>query len=115
MIMDNIDNILESNIQNDKLNSKPSEAVFNHLRNQMLIRSAASRIKQNSFIPPFTSIVGKRNLAWKISVAAVLLVSFMGIKQINNNSLYIQSADSTQVQQNLDTLNFQLVDSSLTY
>ena len=113
--MDNIDNILESNIQNDKLNTKPSDAVYNHLHNQMLINSATSRIKQNSFFPPFTSIVGKKYLGWKISVAAVLLISFMGIKQINNNNLYIQSADSTLVQQNLDTLNFQLVDSSLTY
>ncbi|MDA3893795.1 MAG: hypothetical protein PF517_19195 [Salinivirgaceae bacterium] len=113
--MDNFDSILESQLQNDKLNTKPSEAIFNYLHNQMLVNSATTKLKQNSFIPPFTSIVGKTNLAWKISIAAVLLISFMGIKHMNQNNIYIQTADSTFAHQHLDTLNFQLADSSLIY
>jgi len=113
--MDNFDNILKNHIKNDRLNTKPSNAVLNHLHNQMLLNSANSRTQQNSFIPPFSSLIGKKNIGWKISIAAVLLISFMGLKQINQNNLYFQSADSTQLHQNLDTLNFQLVDSSFTY
>lgn len=113
--MENFNDILATHIQNDKLKSKPSDLVFNELRNQMLINAATTKTKQNSIIPPFSSIVGNKYVAWKISVAAVLLISFMGIKQINKNNLYIQSADSTQVKQSLDTLNIQLVDSSFTY
>jgi hypothetical protein len=112
--MDNFDNILANHIQNDKLKSKPSDLVFNELRNRMLINAVATKTKQNSIIPPFSSIFGSNHIAWKISVAAILLISFMGIKQINQNNLYIQSADSTLVQQSLDTLNLQPTDTSFT-
>lgn len=113
--MKNLDILLENHLQNDKLSSQPSDALFSSLHNHMLAKSASSQTKQNSFFPPFTSIIGKKNIAIKISIAAVLLISFMGIKQMNHSNLYIQTADSTQVQHQLDTLNFQLVDSSLNY
>jgi len=113
--MDNFDHLLKTQIQNDKLNTKPSETVFDNLRCQMLKNSALSQTKQNSFLPLFGSLAGKKYLAWKISAAAILLISFMGIKQMNPGHLYIQSADSLQVNQNPDTLNFQLADSSFTY
>jgi hypothetical protein len=113
--MDNFDKILQNKLQNDKLNTKPSEEVFNHLRNQMLVNSATSHIKQNSFLPLFTSMAGRKNIVWKISIAAVFLISFFGIKQINKPDTYIQIADSTNLHQNIDTLNFQLADSNFTY
>ncbi len=113
--MNKFDKILTDTIKNDKLETKPSDTVFNHLRNQMIVHSATVKTRQNSFLPIFSEPSGKKGKLWKISVAAVLLISFMGIKQMNHNNLYIQSADSTQMHQNLDTLSFQIVDSSLTY
>lgn len=113
--MDNFDKILEDQIKNDKLTQKPSETTFNQLHNQMLAKSGASKLKQNSFIPILKLGIANENLAWKISIAAILLISFMGLKQMNSHSIYMQMADSTRVHQTVDTLNFQLADSSFFY
>lgn len=113
--MDNFDYTLEEQIRNDRLKTKPSDAVYNKLHNQMLAKSGTIKLKQNSFIPTFSQYAGKKQIAWKISVAAVLLISFMGIKQINQNPAYIQTADSTNIKQTADTLSFQLADSSFVY
>lgn len=113
--MKNFDQFIEEQIQSDTLNTKPSEKVMQHLQNKILVNSASSSIKQNSFIPPFTTLFGKKHLAWKISAAAVLLISFMGIQHMNHSTEYVQYADSTQVRTPYDTLNFQMIDSSYIY
>lgn len=113
--MDKFDKILEEQMRNDRLKTKPSDAVYNKLHNQMLAKSGIVKLKQNSFIPTFSQYTGKKQVAWKISVAAVLLISLMGIKQINQSNAYIQTADSTLQNQTIDTLCFQLADSSFVY
>lgn len=113
--MDKLDKKLKEQLENDKLSSKPSDAVYNHLQNQMLAKSGTIKLKQNSFLPPFSLIAGKKHIAWKAGIAAVLLISFMGIKQINQKQIYIQTADSTIINHTVDTLNFQLADSSFVY
>jgi hypothetical protein len=113
--MDSFDDILQNKLKNEKLNTRPSDEVFNHLHNQMLAKSATNRIKQNSFLPLSSYASGKKYLALKISIAAVFIISFFGIRQVNKPDNYIQMADTTNLYQKIDTLNFQLADSNFIY
>jgi len=113
--MDNIENLLQDTLQNDKLNTKPSNEVYSRLHNQMLAQAATRQIRKNSLIPLSSNVSAKKYLILKIGIAAVFVISFFGIKQINRPGNYIQIADSTNMHPNIDTLSFQLADSNINY
>lgn len=113
--MDTFDHILAQEIKNDTLASVPSDKIRMDLRGEMLKQSALSKSHWNSFIPPVSQYMGKKHWVWKASVAAVLLLSFMGINHMEQGHMSVQMADSTLVKPSVDTLNFQLSDSSFIY
>jgi len=111
--MDNFEKHISSQLQNDKLSFGADAAIHDRLIYHMQVKSAKSAVRKNSLIPIINGLFTNRFLSVKIGVAAMLLISFMGYKQMNQNNSFIQLSDTVQVINNLDTVEYTLKDSIL--
>lgn len=103
--MDTFDKFLNDRISNDPVKLEANQAIFDQLKYHAILTNSSCKAKQNSIIPSLAGMLSIKFLAWKLSFAALLLVSFMGYQQMNSNTNIINSNDTAQAVYNLDTLN----------
>lgn len=103
--MDRFDDFLRKQITEDTPNLETNPATFEQLRYQALIKNASQVERQNALLPSLVSILSSKFLAWKLSAAALLFISFFGYQQMNNQSNFIHCSDTAQIINIVDTLN----------
>lgn len=111
--MDKFEKHISDQLQNDKLNFSADTAIHNRLMYHMELKSVKSAVRRNAVLPSIGFLLTSKYVGIKVGIAALLLISFMGYKQMNMNNSFIQLSDTAQVIHNLDTLNYNIKDSLL--
>lgn len=110
--MDNFEKHISQQLQNDKLPFDANPGILDRLMYHMQLKSANSTVRRNQILPSLSLLLATKLLAWKVGVAALLLISFMGYKQFNHQTSSSQIADTTRIMQIIDTTNFIMEDSA---
>ena len=113
--MDNFEKYITTQIQNDELNFSADSAIQDRLMYHMQLKSASSNVRKNHFLPSFSGLIATKFIAWKLGIAAILLVSFMGYNQFQQESSYTIASDTTQILNAIDTTNILIKDSIVQY
>lgn len=109
--MDNFEKHISSQLQNDKLPFSANPAIHSRLMYLMQLKSANSSVRKNQILPSVGSLFATKFVAWKVGIAALFIIGFMGYKQMNNPAAIIHIADTAQIVRTIDTTNFILDDS----
>ncbi len=110
--MDNFEKHISRLLQNDKLPFSANPGILDRLRYHLQLKSANSSVRRNQFLPSLSVIFAAKLLVWKVGIAALLLISFMGYKQFNHHTSPAHIADTAQIMQAIDTTQFIMEDSA---
>ncbi len=111
--MDDFEKHIFTQIQNDQLNFNADSAIQERLMYHMQLKSAKTTVRKNLILPSLGALFTSKLLVWKLSFATMILISFMGYKQFNQNTSLIQYRDTAQVINAIDTTNILIKDSIL--
>lgn len=109
--MDNFEKHISIQLQNDKLPFCANTAIHSRLMYLMQLKSANSAVRKNQILPSIGSLFATKFVAWKVGIAALLLITFIGSRQFNHQSAIIHIADTAQIVRTIDTTNFIMDDS----
>ena len=110
--MDNFEKHISNQLQDDKLPFSANPGILDRLMYHVQLKSANSTVRRNQMLPSLSVIFATKLLVWKLGVAALLLISFMGYKQFNHHSSPAHLADTAQIMHAIDTTHFMMEDSA---
>jgi len=110
--MDNFEKHISRQLQNDKLPFSANPGILDRLIYHLQLKSANSAVHRNQILPSLSVLFATKLLAWKVGVATLLLISFMGYKQFNHHTSSTHIADTVQIMQAIDTTHFIMEDSA---
>lgn len=108
--MDNFEKHISNALQNDKLPFTPDENIHTRLMYRMQLKASAAGVRKNQFLPSLAGLLTTKLLAWKVGLAAIFLISFMGYRHFTPKTGNLQFVDSTRVVQTIDTTNMMVED-----
>ena len=101
--MDTFEKHITNALQNDNLPVAPDDSIHKRLMYRMQLKSSTSSVRKNQFFPSFAGLLTAKLLAWKVGIAAIFLISFMGYQHLTPKSSSMQFVDSTRMMQPIDT------------
>jgi len=110
--MDNFEKFISGQLQNDKLPFEADPGIYERLSYQMQLKASNAAVRKNQLFPSLSALFAAKFLAWKVGVAALFLISFMGYKQFKHDASFSPVVDTAQIIQSIDTTNFILEDSA---
>ncbi len=110
--MDNFEKNISKLLQNDKLPFGADPGIHSRLMYLMQLKSAHSAVRKNEILPSLSALFTSKLIGWKVGIAALFLISFMGYRQFNHLPAITHVADTVQVVRTIDTTNFILDDSA---
>lgn len=113
--MDNFEKYITTQVQNDELNFTADKGIQERLMYHMQLKSASSNVRKNQFLPSFSVLIASKFIAWKLGIATILIASFMGYNQFQQESKYTIASDTTQILNAIDTTNILIKDSIVRY
>jgi len=111
--MSKIDDKLNNLLSKDKLPFEASNAIQQQLNYHLQLKTASSKVKQNSVIPFLGGLLTTKLLGLKISVITVLLCTLIGYNQMNKPSSSFPLADTISISKSIDSIGSYSVDDSL--
>jgi len=110
-MMDNFEKNITTQMQNDKLHFSTDNEIQARLIYHMQLKSSESSVRKNQILPSLSAILATKLIAWKLAIAALLLISFMGYNRFNHTQTITSVADTAQVINTIDTTNIIFEDS----
>ncbi|OQX76496.1 MAG: hypothetical protein B6D64_09750 [Bacteroidetes bacterium 4484_276] len=111
--MDSFEKHIASQLQDDQLNFSTDPAIYDRLMYHMQLKSSKSAVRKNQFLPSISVLFATKLISWKLGIAAILLISFMGYRQLNQNVIVTHVSDSARIVNTFDTTNILMKDSIL--
>jgi hypothetical protein len=107
------DNKLSQLLKNDELPFEVDTSILERLNYHLQLKTASSKVKQNSIFPFFGSLLTTKLLGFKVSVLAIAMFTYIGYNEMNKPNLSFPISDSVNVSKSIDSINSLSIDDSL--
>ena len=111
--MSKIDDQIKALLSKDELPFEADHSIQERLNYHLQLKTASSKVKQNSIVPFFSGLLATKLLGVKISLVAVMFFFFIGYKGLNTPSASFPVVDSINVSGPADTIGAFLCKDSL--
>lgn len=102
--MSKLDNKITELFKKDELPFDADHSIQERLNYHLQLKTASAKVKQNSIIPFFGSLIATKFLGVKISMIVIVLFTYVGYNEINKPNLLFPVSDSINISTPIDTI-----------